>query len=61
VKANAEGVSNGDVTNALGLQSDYQGGSINYLAYSILGLLLREGLITRVGVRNAQRHVATSG
>lgn len=60
VRANPSGLSNGDVTNALGLQSDYRGGSINYLAYSVLGLLLREGLIVRTGARNAQRHVTAA-
>jgi len=49
VHANAQGLSNSDVTNSLGLQSDYRGGSINYLAYSVLGILLREGTIVRTG------------
>lgn len=59
VRANPKGVSNGDVTSALGLHSDYRGGSVNYLAYSILGLLLREGTVVRTGAGNAQRHVAS--
>ncbi len=59
VRANPKGLSNGDVTSALGLQSDYRGGSINYLAYSILGLLLRDGTVVRSGVGSSQRHVAS--
>jgi len=47
------------VTNALGLQSDYQGRSLNYLAYSVLGLLLWDGSIVRNGLRNAQKHFAS--
>jgi hypothetical protein len=45
--ANSKGLENADVTNALGLQSDHEGKSINYLSYSLLGILLREGSITK--------------
>ena len=58
VRANPEGLSNGEVTNSLGLQSDYRGGSINYLAYSILGILLREGTIVRTGKGSGAKHRA---
>jgi uncharacterized protein len=47
-KANREGVTNYDVAKCLGLQSDYGGGSKNYLSYSLLGILMREGKITRL-------------
>lgn len=53
--ANPQGLSNADVTNALGLHSSYNGGSKNYLAYSILGLLMEEGRITRAGSRHTTR------
>ena len=46
-RANPLGITNADAAKCLGLQSDYGGGSKDYLSYSILGLLLREGKITR--------------
>lgn len=47
-KANKDGVTNYDVAKCLGLQSDYGGGSKNYLSYSILGILMREGKVDRL-------------
>ncbi|MGA3082592.1 MAG: GIY-YIG nuclease family protein [Terracidiphilus sp.] len=46
--ANEEGVTNSDIVHTLGLHSDYSGGSKDYLSWSILGLLMREGKIRRV-------------
>lgn len=46
-QANASGVTNSDVAKALGLQSDYAGGSKDYLSWSVLGLLMREGKMIR--------------
>jgi hypothetical protein len=46
-RANPEGVTNSDVASLLGLRSDYRGRQKDYLSYSILGLLLREGKIVR--------------
>jgi uncharacterized protein len=46
--ANEEGVTNSDVAHQLGLQSDYKGGSKDYLSWSLLGLLMREGRMIRV-------------
>jgi hypothetical protein len=45
--ANPEGVTNSDVSHALGLQSNYRGGSKNYLSYSVLGLLMRDSRLVR--------------
>lgn len=45
--ANKDGVSNSDVASLLGLRSDYRGRQKDYLSYSVLGLLLREGKIIR--------------
>lgn len=50
-KANTEGITNADACKTLGLQSDYLGGSKDYLTWSILGLLMREGKISRVEKR----------
>jgi hypothetical protein len=53
--ANVEGVTNSDVAHSLGLQSDYLGGSKDYLSWSLLGLLMREGRLKRV---DKKRHKA---
>lgn len=56
-KANPDGILNSDAASLLGLRSDYRGKQKDYLSYSILGLLMREGKIARVeGVR--PRHIA---
>ena len=54
-KANPEGVSNSDTASVLGLRSDYGGGSKDYLSYSLLGLLMRDGKVKRAG----RKHVST--
>jgi hypothetical protein len=46
-QANPHGITNADTSKALGLQSDYAGGSKDYLSWSILGVLMREGKIVR--------------
>lgn len=56
-QANPEGITNAETASVLGLRSDYGGGSKDYLSYSILGLLMRDGKIRRVG--RTRRHVAT--
>jgi len=56
VKANGLGVTNSDVASLLGLRSDYGGGSKDYLSFSILGLLMREGKIQRSS--GSRKHIA---
>lgn len=46
-KATPEGITNSDAASLLGLRSDYRGKQSDYLSYSVLGLLMREGKITR--------------
>lgn len=46
-KANPDGITNSDAASLLGLRSDYNGKQKDYLSYSILGLLIREGKVTR--------------
>ncbi len=53
--ANKDGVTNYEVAKCLGLQSDYGGGSKNYLSYSLLGILMREGKVKRL---QNKKHVA---
>lgn len=55
-QANAGGVSNAEVASLLGLRSDYGGGAKDYLSYSVLGLLLREGKLDRL--EGTHKHVA---
>ena len=57
-RANPEGVTNADCASVLGLRSDYKGGSKDYLSFSILGLLIREGRLERIP--GSRRHRATS-
>jgi hypothetical protein len=55
-KANAKGITNSDAASLLGLRSDYGGGSKDYLSYSIIGLLMREGKLARDGT--TKKHIA---
>ena len=55
--ANPKGIQNSDAVKALGLQSDYLGGSKDYLTWSLLGLLMREGRMRRVD--GSRKHIAT--
>ena len=56
-KANQGGIKNSDAAKYLGLQSDYGGGSKDYLSYSILGILMKEGRMERT---EGRKHVAKS-
>lgn len=47
--ANRNGITNAETASLLGLRSDYGGGSKDYLSYSILGILMREGKLVREG------------
>lgn len=57
-KANTNGITNSDAASLLGLRSDYRGRQKDYLSYSILGLLLREGKIVREPNTNKHRENA---
>ncbi len=57
-RANHKGITNSDAASLLGLRSDYGGGSKDYLSYSLLGLLMRDGLLKRDG--SSKRHLATT-
>lgn len=56
-RANPDGILNSDAAKALGLQSDYLGGSKDYLSWSVLGVLMREGKMVR---EEPKRHKATT-
>jgi len=55
-KANPSGITNSDAASLLGLRSDYGGGSKDYLSYSVLGILIREGKLERSSTN--KKHVA---
>lgn len=55
-KANPNGITNSDAASALSIRSDYGGGSKDYLSYSVLGLLMRDGKLARQG--SSKLHVA---
>lgn len=57
-RANPKGITNSDAASVLGLRSDYGGGSKDYLSYSILGLLMRDGLLRRES--GSRRHKSTT-
>ena len=47
LKAHPDGATNAQVVNTLDLQSDQGGNQKNYLSWSILGILMREGKVNR--------------
>ena len=55
-EANPGGITNSDAASGLGLRSDYQGRQKDYLTYSVLGLLMRQKIVTRKPGRQP-RHV----
>ena len=55
-KVNPGGISNSDTASLLGLRSDYGGGSKDYLSYSVLGILMREGKLERT--LTGRKHIA---
>ena len=57
-RANPNGVTNAEASSLLGLRSDYGGGSKDYLSYSLLGMLMRDGLLRRED--ESKRHIATT-
>ena len=57
-RANPHGITNADAASLLGLRSDDGGGSKDYLSYSLIGMLMRDGLLRRDG--GARRHIATT-
>jgi hypothetical protein len=55
-KVNPKGISNSDAASLLGLRSDYGGGSKDYLSYSVIGILMREGKLERD--KSSKKHIA---
>ena len=59
VDENPDGITNSDAASLLGLRSDYRGRQKDYLSYSLLGLLLREGRIVR-SEGQPPRHISSA-
>ncbi len=60
-EANPAGITNSDSAHYLGLQSDNDGKQQDYLTYSILGILMKEGRIISVkdGSRRKYKYAKT--
>jgi len=55
-EANLHGITNSDAAHYLGLQSDNDGKQQDYLTYSILGILLKEGRVISVKEGNRRKY-----
>lgn len=55
VASSPDGLTNRDVAQALSLHSSYGKGAKDYLTWSILGELVKEGRVTRTGRRYLAR------
>ncbi len=56
-RANPDGITNSDAASLLGLRSDYRGKQKDYLSYSVLGLLIREGKVIRIPDTNQHKAI----
>lgn len=54
---NSSGITNSDCAHYLGLQSDNEGNQQDYLTYSILGLLLKEGVLQSKKIGNRRKYI----
>jgi len=45
----ADGLTNAEIADLLDIRSDYKGSQKDYLSWSILGLLINDGLLIRKG------------
>ena len=52
-----DGLSNAEITRSLGLESDQNGKHKNYLAWSILGRMMKEGIVIQAAAPTAGRLV----
>ncbi len=55
-EANPPGITNSDCAHYLGLQSDNEGKQQDYLTYSVLGILLKEGRLQSVRESNRRKY-----
>lgn len=50
--ANPQGMGNYPIAHALGLESQHRGKQVNYLTYSVLGLLMEERIVAKGADKN---------
>jgi hypothetical protein len=48
VRKHPDGLQNSAIARSLGLESDHEGAQRDYLSYSLLGLMLKEGRVQKV-------------
>lgn len=56
-----EGVGNADLAGDLNLRSDQDGEHRNFLTYSLLGMLINEQLVEKIGEGRSARYTRASG
>ena len=49
LEQNSSGLTNAEIAKSLEIRSDYKGSQKDYLSWSVLGLLMNEGIIKREG------------
>jgi hypothetical protein len=54
LEASKTAMSHAEIVNQLGIQSDFEGKSQNYLSWSVLGILVNQGRIKYVGSRHTR-------
>ena len=47
LRENPQGLRNVEIASILGIRSDHEGQQVDYLSYSLLGLLMRSGIVTK--------------
>ena len=47
LESEPQGVKNAEIADRLGLRSSIRGGHKNYLTYSVLGILMKDGRVTQ--------------
>lgn len=57
ISENPQGITNSDCAHYLGLQSDNEGRQQDYLSYSILGLLIKDGAIKSEKINNRRIYI----
>ncbi len=51
------GLGNAEIADNLNLRSDHDGGQRNFLTYSALGILIKDGLVEKIGEGRTARYI----
>ena len=60
LETNPGGCRNYEITQALGLHSEHEGKQQDYLTYSVLGNLMKRGLVVKKRIENRSLYFLTS-